>query len=548
VALVGPGAAGLDVLDVLAGPGSARAELYQLAARFSLDPVFPDAVEAEAAALLAAPGLDDAALEDLTALPFVTIDNADSRDLDQALHIGRRAGAEGDGPDGWRVSYALADAAFYVRPSTALFAEALSRGASYYLPGLSIPMLPRALSEGLVSLNPEVPRRALVLQHEIDASGHGVATRVVRAHIRSRAKLSYDAVQAFYDAPAGHPLSGQEYTESLELLRDVGRQRILEAEARDVVRYERVDVGVGFEDPDGRRFFAVADSRNDTERYNEQLSLLTNSEGARWLADGVPEHVQAIFRVHPSPPPERLAELARRIDALVAIHGLAPATWRWRRGREALATYLRRLPSRGPQARVAQAIQRQAVVVNLRSTFTEEPGPHHGVGADVYMRLSSPMREIVGVFTHKEIYDRLVGPGAGGTAEADAALREQVIAAANAAKNTQRTLTRAANKLVLDALFRQEMAAAVADRPAHTGTVMGCSDAKLYVQLDEPPLEVKVYLRDLSRALGAPAELVRGGAGLRVGDRRFDVGGAITLRVADYDRRHDRWRLAPVAG
>ncbi len=80
-------------------------------------------------------GLDDPHLIDLTHLPFVTMDNEDSRDLDQALFIDR------DG-EGYRVMYALADASHYIRPGSALFDEALERGTTYYTPLLAAAMLP----------------------------------------------------------------------------------------------------------------------------------------------------------------------------------------------------------------------------------------------------------------------------------------------------------------------------------------------------------------------------------------------------------------------
>src|SRR5215212_373325 len=116
---------------------------------------FPPEVEAEVDGFLAAPGLDDPALADRTALAFVTIDGPGTRDLDQAVHV-EDTGA------GFHLRYAIADASYYVRPGTALFEEALARGASFYLPGASVPMLPRALSEGLISLGPDVVRRALI--------------------------------------------------------------------------------------------------------------------------------------------------------------------------------------------------------------------------------------------------------------------------------------------------------------------------------------------------------------------------------------------------
>jgi len=105
----------------------------------------PEACLQEAQAWVDDPGFSDPALTDWTSVPFVTIDNADSRDLDQALHIERT-------DTGYRLRYALADAAYYVRPGSALFSEALRRGTTYYTPLIAAPMLPRSLSEGLLSL------------------------------------------------------------------------------------------------------------------------------------------------------------------------------------------------------------------------------------------------------------------------------------------------------------------------------------------------------------------------------------------------------------
>ena len=93
---------------------------------------FSDVIDQEVAQFQRSPGIDDDNLEDLTALPFVTIDHDDSKDLDQALYIDRS-------DNGYRIFYALADGAYYVRPGSALFDEALRRGASFYLPGLCSP-------------------------------------------------------------------------------------------------------------------------------------------------------------------------------------------------------------------------------------------------------------------------------------------------------------------------------------------------------------------------------------------------------------------------
>jgi len=234
-------------IQVLAGPGTAMASIWAIAFEAGMDPTFPDDVEREVERLLAAPGLDDPALIDLDAVPFVTIDGPTARDLDQAIAVER------DGA-GFRILYAIADAAHAAPPGSAIFAEALRRGASYYLPGLSIPMLPRALSEGITSLNADVPRRALVFDMRIDDQGRSTGTQMIRGRIRSRAKLAFGEVQAMLDEPGGATLAARPYGESLRAMRDAGVALLRESETRDVVRYRRTGVDVP---PEGLRFAGV---------------------------------------------------------------------------------------------------------------------------------------------------------------------------------------------------------------------------------------------------------------------------------------------------
>src|SRR5690349_4122369 len=139
---------GSEAISVIAEAGTALAALYALCDEAGLDPSFDAPLLEEVEALLERPGLEDEALVPLDTVPFVTIDGPGTRDLDQAVHLDADR-------HGFRVRYAIADASYYVRPGTKLFDAALTRGASFYLPGLVVPMLPRTLSEGLISLGPE---------------------------------------------------------------------------------------------------------------------------------------------------------------------------------------------------------------------------------------------------------------------------------------------------------------------------------------------------------------------------------------------------------
>lgn len=518
---------------VIAAADTALAGVYRIAARRGMRIGYASDVQAETDALLAAPGIDDPALVDLTALPFVTIDYESSRDLDQAVHVTR------DG-DGFAVWYALADAAHYVRPGSALFADALVRGASYYLPGLTVPMLPPELSEGIVSLNPGVDRRALVFRILLDMTGDVRATELLRARIRSRAKLTYDGVQAHFDAPGSSPLRDREFTASLELLAAVGRLRIARAEARDVVKYDRLAVRLSLRDAGAECVSIDGEPRNDVQSWNEQISLLTNIEGARFLAARVDPStgLAGVFRVHEPPTEIELDELCRSVDELVRALELEPA-WRWDRRRESLGDYIGRLPDAGPRARLSRALQRQAMILGRASYFAITPGPHYGIGAAAYSRFSSPMREVVGVVTKHLALHQLAG-----TPVAQSGLTRALIEAAcesgNRSKALQKRATRDANKLAIDQLFEADLERAPSARTIYDSTVMGLSPAKIYLQLDAPPIEVKLYTDDQAQLVGS-ALIALSRFELRAGDTIIRVGDQVRARVHTYDRARDRW-------
>ncbi|MCA2982116.1 MAG: RNB domain-containing ribonuclease [Myxococcaceae bacterium] len=521
---------------------SARHALDGVVTALQLRTDFPPEVMAEARALLAAPGVDDPALVDRTDLPFVTIDSATSRDLDQAVHVT----AQGDGH---LVAYAIADASFYVRPGSALFAEALRRGASYYFPGFSVPMLPRELCEHLVSLNPDGPRRALLFWHVLDGAGDVVSTRLERARVRSRAKLSFGDVQRLIDAPTTSPLSGRDFEDSLRQLKTVGQRRLKLAAERGLVRYRREEASVTL-DGEGLAFSVMEVVRDEVELWNEQVSLLCNAEGGRVLRESNHPAVQPIYRVQGGPDPARLEALARLTAHLCELEELPAHPWRWD-GATPLSDYLRGLPS-GPAGsrddRLARALTRQALLVNLRSEYSTSPGQHVGVGAEPYARFSAPMRELVGVYLHKEAVELLTGECP--PAEEDERLRAEVVQVANRARQTQRKVQDLSNEVVLDRLFAPELAAPRAGRTVFTGTVLGLSGSKVHVKLDAPPIDLKLLLFDLAPFFGgAWLEVAREGACLVARGTTaplLRLGQPLRLRVLRRDERSRRWVFEPL--
>ena len=406
-------------------------------------------------------------------------------------------------------------------------------------------MLPRVLSEGIVSLNPRVARRALVMVLELDGEGQVIRRDWVRARVRSRAKLAFEQVAPML---AGEPQAGPEASElraNLAAFRDLGETLARRRDRDGVVRYRRDEVDLTLVDGI-RGLVPVRPVVNPVERWNEEVSVLCNTQGARFLLEGdsAADAIEPIYRVHPAPPREALAQLERRIVGLVALRQLNPDVWIWHRpAGQSLADYLRGLPTEGDEGRLAQVVNRQAVIVNLRATFAAEPAPHAGVGAEVYGRFTAPMREIVGIFLHHETIEKLTGAPPSAASD-DRTLRQQVIAGANRARELQSRLVKEVNRTAIDGLFRTDLDLPEADRPRRRGTVMGLQANRLYWLLDDPPLEVKVYTADVAQAVGEPVEIDPDGIALRASsDGRVLVrlGDRGRLYVCGFDAPRDRW-------
>ncbi|MFI6945596.1 RNB domain-containing ribonuclease [Streptomyces sp. NPDC050422] len=269
-----------------------RAALRDLRTELGLTDGFPADVLAEAADAARDPVLSGH--EDATDLPFLTIDPPASTDLDQAMHLERR-------PHGFRVHYAIADVAAFVRPGGALDTEAHRRVTTLYFPDGKVPLHPESLSEGAASLLPGETRPAVLWEIDLDAEGRAVTTRVRRALVRSRAKLDYAGVQRQIDAGTAE--------EPLALLKDIGTLREEQEIARggislDVPEQEIVERDGAY----GLEYRAPLPA----DGWNAQISLLTGMAAARLMK----ESGTGILRTLPVAPDGAVARLRRSAEAL----------------------------------------------------------------------------------------------------------------------------------------------------------------------------------------------------------------------------------------
>ncbi|MFD4949500.1 RNB domain-containing ribonuclease [Streptomyces sp. NPDC058409] len=269
-----------------------RAALCKLRTELELPDGFPPDVLAEAAQAAGAPAVS--AHKDATDLPFFTIDPSTSTDLDQAMHLERRR-------HGFRVHYAIADVAAFVRPGGALDSEAHRRVTTLYFPDGKVPLHPTLLSEGAASLLPGQTRPALLWQIDLDSEGGAVTTSVRRALVRSRAKLDYAGVQRQIDTRTAE--------EPLALLQDIGRLREEQEVARGGISLNVPEQEIVERDGMyGLEYRAPLPA----DGWNAQISLLTGMAAAHLMT----ETGTGILRTLPVAPDGAVARLRRSAEAL----------------------------------------------------------------------------------------------------------------------------------------------------------------------------------------------------------------------------------------
>jgi VacB/RNase II family 3'-5' exoribonuclease len=268
-----------------------------------LDPDFPADARAELAHLGAQP---TNGLRDLRDLPWSSIDNDDSRDLDQIEVCIAKAGAT-------RVLVGIADVDALVTKGSQLDAHAGTNTTSVYTPAIIFPMLPLELSTDRTSLNQDVDRAAIVIDMIVDASGTVSASDVYRAVVRNRAQLTYSGVAAWLDGAGPTPpavTKVQGLDEQIRLQDRVAAALRASRDAEGALEFDRSELRPVVDD-EGVKDLHI-DATNRAKLLIENFMVASNGATARFLSA---RGFASIRRVVKSP------ERWPRIVELAAQHG-----------------------------------------------------------------------------------------------------------------------------------------------------------------------------------------------------------------------------------
>jgi exoribonuclease II len=449
----------------------------QAMVKYGLDPDWPPEVRVELSKLAEVPST---APRDLRALPWSSIDNDDSRDLDQL-----EACIEGPSP---RLLIAIADVDALVRKGSALDAHAETNTTSVYTPARIFPMLPPELSTDRTSLNEHADRDAIVVDMAIGGDGVPAESDVYRARVRNRAKLTYDGVAAWLDGRGPAPAA---FATEPDLLAQVTLQDRLAG----LLRARRAEEGaLDFDRTELKPIVAdgvVTDLR--TEEPNrardliESFMVTANGVTARFLTSrGYP----SIRRVVRSPERwPRIVELARQYGVQLPAEPDA----------RALETFLKAQRLAKPDGfadlslSVLKLLGRGEYVAQAADERSNGNG-HFALAVSNYTHSTAPNRRFPDLVTQRLLKAAIARVPAPYPLAELGPLAAHCTMQEDAANKVERLVRKAAAALWMSSRIGQEFEA----------VVTGASNKGTWVRLRVPPVE---------------GRLERGAQGLDVGDR-----------------------------
>ncbi|MCF6201107.1 MAG: ribonuclease R [Hydrogenimonas sp.] len=321
---------------------------------------------------------------DLRELPFCTIDPVDAKDFDDAIYWDDK---------NYTLYVAIADVSSYVTPDSAIDKEAKSRGFSIYFPHKSIPMLPRALSENICSLKPNVDRLAYVCKLKLDRESLEVKNHsFFEAVIRSKRRYNYEEIDRYFNE--GLESSPPEDLKTLTFIFKLKK-------ITDALRKKRLEKGFDFRSTEIRMELDEQQNLLST-RIEESTPSHALIEDCMLLANkAAAEHFDyGIFRVHEPPSEERIDKLLDELGK-IGIY-VEESTEDFHSLVSALQKEARRL---GVEPYVDQLI----IQTQKQANYSAQNVGHFGLGFERYTHFTSPIRRYSDLTLHRLLKALLSG-------------------------------------------------------------------------------------------------------------------------------------------
>ena len=380
----------VNIVDVFGSSDTAKAgaEAYMMSNRLHVN--FPDDVLLEAAKLdIDEPDGDEILRRlDLRGEPIFTIDGADTKDIDDAVSISKTDRC-------YKLGVHIADVSHYGPRGCKIDEEAFYRGTSIYYADQVVPMLPKQLSNGICSLNPQVDRLAFSCLMEVSFQGKLLNYRFEKSVIRSRVKGVYSEVNKIIDGTADEEIKAK-------YARVIDRIPIMK-ELAEILEKNRIERGAPeidtsetkiITDENGVCIDVKPRTTGIAEGIIEEFMLMANNSAA---ALAMKEKIPFVYRVHEAPTFEKLDALRETLTAL----GINPGAL----GMNAPAGELARILRENKDSDRAMVINRIVLRTMMKARYSEEPLGHYGLVMPEYAHFTSPIRRYADLSIHRILTD-----------------------------------------------------------------------------------------------------------------------------------------------
>lgn len=507
------------IIEVLGWPGDAGVDILSTIARFGLRTSFPEEVLREARAVSEEiPAQELARRSDHRDKLIITIDPADAKDHDDAIHIEKKPSG------GWLLEVHIADVSHYIKPGTPMDQEAVERGNSTYLVDRVLPMLPTELSNGICSLKPNVDRLTKCAILEISADGHVEKTRFVDAVIHSRSKLSYEQAQAILDggpAPEGSDPALEPCVREAWVMASLLRKNRFSNGALDL---EMPEIKIKL-DEQGRACEAHQVVHTSSHQLIEECMLIANQAVAKILRE---RSKPSIYRIHEDPDPSRLEDYTQ-----TAIqHGYQPGDLTNRSHIQALLD-----SSKGTAEE--HTIKLGLLKSLKRAAYAAEPIGHYGLAKTDYTHFTSPIRRYADLIVHRSLQPFLENPPRNpDRTPSQADLREIARHISDTERNSAEAESETKQiKLIeyLELIASMDQSRCDREKTTFDGVVTDVRAMGLMVEIAEMGIRGVVKREDLPRSTSWRFE-AHNMAWTSIDGRRLALGMKLPLRIVGIDK------------
>ncbi len=312
---------------------------------------------------------------------IVTIDGEGAQDFDDAVSVKKLRSGH------FLLGVHIADVSHYVKPGSALDADAYDRGTSVYFPDLTLPMLPERLSNDICSLRPREERFTFSALLEVDGEGEVLKTEFYPSLIRTAERMTYNSVFKIFE---GHEEEREKFSDlvpDLLLMRDLAcllRKRRAKEGSLD---FDLLEPELVYKE--GSLHSVVPFEHNEAHRVIEEFMLAANEAVASFLGA---EGVSLIYRIHPPPDLKDLEKL-REILAHFGLSLPMPKKIRSQDLQQVLEEVEGKVEEKFINLRVLRSLK--------LAVYSEENMGHYGLAKKEYTHFTSPIRRYPDLVVHR---------------------------------------------------------------------------------------------------------------------------------------------------